>query len=190
MSIAIPAHDRHRAISTITLAFAADPVVRWLFPDTDRYLAHWPTFAEAYGGGSITSGAGHTTEDFSAVALWLPPGLSPDEERMVDVLDAGVGSALRGEVDAALEEMDAYHPSNEHYYLTLAGVDPPMQGQGVGSVLLRAGLDRCDEQGLPAYLEATSARSRNLYARHGIEELGVILSGSMPPMCPMLRTPA
>lgn len=190
MPIAISAHDRGRAISTITLAFASDPVVRWLFQDTEAYLTLWPVFVEAYGGGAIASGAGHATEDLSAVALWLPPDISPDEERLVEVLDAGVASGRRSYVDAALEEMDAYHPTSVHYYLALAGVDPPMQGRGIGSVLLRAGLDRCDELGLPAYLEATSARSRDLYARHGFEELGVIQNGPMPPMWPMLRPPA
>jgi len=69
-------------------------------------------------------------------------------------------------------------------------VDPLLQGRGIGSELLRAGLDRCDEQQLPAYLEATSPGSRGLYARHGFEELGVIQNGAMPPMWPMLRRPA
>jgi GNAT superfamily N-acetyltransferase len=190
MPITISAHDRGRAISTITLAFAFDPVARWLFQDADDYLSLWPRFVEAYGGGAIASGAGHATEDLSAVALWLPPGVSPDEGRLVELLHAGVGNARRADADAAFEEMDAYHPAHDHYYLTLAGVDPPLQGRGIGSVLLRAGLDRCDEQGLPAYLEATSARSRDLYARHGFEELGVIQNGGMPPMWPMLRPPA
>ena len=86
--------------------------------------------------------------------------------------------------------MGAYHPTGVHYYLTLAGVDPPLQGRGVGSELLRAGLDRCDEQRLPAYLEATSRGSRDLYARHGFVQLGVIESGAMPPMWPMLWEPS
>ena len=190
MSITISARDRSRAISTIIMAFAADPVIRWLFPEPDDYLRFWPRFAEAYGGRAIPGGTGQATDDFSAVALWLPPGVSPDEDGIVEVLDAGVLRERRGVADAALEQMDAFHPTEDHYYLTLAGVDPPVQGQGVGSVLLRAGTDRCDEQGLPAYLEATSKRSRDLYARHGFKGLGIIQTGQMPPMWPMLREPA
>jgi len=190
MTITISERDRGRAIATITLAFALDPVIRWIYPDTGDYLRHWPRFIEAYGGGAIASRAGHATEDFSGVALWLPPGISPDEDGVVELLHATAGGERGADVDAALEEMDAHHPTGAHYYLTLAGVDPLLQGRGIGSELLRAGLDRCDEQQLPAYLEATSPGSRGLYARHGFEELGVIQNGTMPPMWPMLRQPA
>ena len=190
MTITISEPDRDRAIATLTLAFALDPVIRWIYRDSSDYLRHWPRFIEAYGGRAITSGAGHATEDFSGVALWLPPGISPDEDRVVELLHAAAGSERGADVDAALEEMDDYHPTSAHYYLTLAGVEPMLQGQGIGSALLRAGLDRCDEQQLQAYLEATSPGSRDLYARHGFEELGVIQHGVMPPMWPMLRQPA
>jgi len=190
ITITISERGRSRAIATITLAFALDPVIRWIYPDTSDYLRHWPRFIEAYGGEAIASRAGHATEDFSGVALWLPPGISPDEDGVGELLHAATGGERRADVDAALEEMDAHHPTSAHYYLTLAGVDPLMQGRGIGSMLLRAGLDRCDEQQVPAYLEATSPGSRDLYARHGFEELGVIQNGAMPPMWPMLRQPA
>jgi hypothetical protein len=51
-------------------------------------------------------------------------------------------------------------------------------------------LSRCDEQGLPAYLEASSPRNRALYERHGFEvteELKLPRSG--PPLWLMWREP-
>ena len=51
--------------------------------------------------------------------------------------------------------MGDLHPTFDHWYLPLAGVDPPAQGRGLGSVLLRHALEICDRGGLPAYLEAT-----------------------------------
>jgi GNAT superfamily N-acetyltransferase len=190
MTLTISERDRGRAIATITLAFAAVPVVRWILRETVDYLTHWPRFIEAYGGGAIASRAGHATEDFSGVALWLPPGISPHEDGVIETLHAAAGPERGADIDAALEGMDAYHPTSPHYYLTLAGVDPLLQGQGIGSELIHAGLDRCDAQQLPAYLEATSPGSRDLYTRQGFEELGVIQNGAMPPMWPMLRQPA
>ena len=56
--------------------------------------------------------------------------------------------------------------------------------------ILRAhALERCDRDGLPACLDATSPMNKPLYERHGFEELGVIQAGSSPPMWPMQPTP-
>ena len=97
--------------------------------------------------------------------------------------------SVRADLDGFFEQMGGIHPSFDHWYLPLAGVDPPSQGHGLGSTLLRHGLQAVDQSGLPAYLEATSPRNRDLYARHDFEEIGVIQHGASPPMWPMLRQP-
>ena len=84
-------------------------------------------------------------------------------------------------------QMGEFHPTEPHWYLPLIGVDVTRHGCGYGSALLRHALERCDRDRLPAYLEATSPRSKALYERHGFEELGVIQAGGSPPMWPMLR---
>jgi ribosomal protein S18 acetylase RimI-like enzyme len=83
------------------------------------------------------------------------------------------------------------HPRQpEHWYLHYLGVVPSRQGRGLGSMLLRPMLERCDREGLPAYLEASSARSRALYERLGFELTGrpVDLPNG-PQMWPMWREP-
>ena len=37
--------DRDRSIKTLTLAFSADPFVRFCYPNPVSYLAHFPNFA-------------------------------------------------------------------------------------------------------------------------------------------------
>src|SRR5688500_5386289 len=69
---------------------------------------------------------------------------------------------------------ESAHPHEPHYYLPLAGVTPDRQGRGIGSALLQPVLDRCDRDGVPAYLEATSERNRALYERHGFVATSVI----------------
>ena len=39
-----PANDEERAVATITMAFIADPIVRWFIHDSARYLKYWPPF--------------------------------------------------------------------------------------------------------------------------------------------------
>jgi hypothetical protein len=47
--------DRRRGVATLTLAFAADPIMRWAWPDAYQYATYWPQIAEASGGRSITT---------------------------------------------------------------------------------------------------------------------------------------
>jgi GNAT superfamily N-acetyltransferase len=68
------------------------------------------------------------------------------------------------------------------------GVVGGRQGAGLGSALLRHRLARADADGLPAYLEASSPRSRALYLRHGFEDLGEpVRVADSPPLYPMWR---
>lgn len=181
--------ERDRAISALTLAFASDPVVRWVFSDPHVYSTTWPRFIEAFAGRAFESGTAHTVEHFSAVTLWLPPRVGSDEASMLALAFESSDDSARADLDGFFEQMGRVHPSFDHWYLPLAGVDPPSQGYGLGSTLLRHGLQAVDPSGLPAYLEATSPRNRDLYGRHDFEEIGVIQHGGSPPMWPMLRQP-
>jgi GNAT superfamily N-acetyltransferase len=182
--------DRQRGIATITTAFVTDPVIRWAWPDADRYVTYWPRFAGAFGGRAFDHGTAHGLEDCLAVALWLPPGVEPDEETVGGVTRDSTSDQVFAEINSLFEQMAELHPTVDHWYLPLTGVDPTAQGRRLGSALLQHALAICDADRLPAYLEATSPRGRNLYARHGFTDLGVIQAGSSPPMWAMLREPA
>jgi GNAT superfamily N-acetyltransferase len=186
----IPAADRHRSVATLMLAFVADPIVRWAWPDAHSYSTYWPGFVEAFGGRAFDHGTAHGVEDLLGVALWLPPGVEPDAETLMGLVQESMSDRGVEEVAGLFEQMDELHPTGDHWYLPLTGVDPPAQGRRLGSKLLEHALAICDTEGLPAYLEATSPRSRNLYARHGFKDVGVIQAGSSPEVWAMLREPA
>ena len=67
-----------------------------------------------------------------------------------------VPAADQEEVFGFMDQMGEFHLTEPHWYLPLIGVDVTKQGRGYGSALLRHALERCDRDGLPAYLEATS----------------------------------
>ena len=67
-------------------------------------------------------------------------------ERGTEVL---LGNGARAVEDA----LHRAHPSDPHWYLATLGTDPQAQGKGVGSALVRSGLERCDRDGEHAYLE-------------------------------------
>jgi ribosomal protein S18 acetylase RimI-like enzyme len=179
-------HDSARVLNTITLAFAADPPSRWLYPDDEGYLRHFPAFIRALGGAALNGGTAFASDDYSATAWWLAPDTSPDEEALMRVVET-VAPSKRAEMGAVIEEMGRYHPSEPHWYLPFIGVVPSQQGRGLGAALLRRGFAEIDAAQLPAYLESTNPRNRPLYERHGFEAIGEIKVGSCPPIVPMLR---
>jgi GNAT superfamily N-acetyltransferase len=184
-----PATDEDRAIATLTIAFSSDPVARWVFPDAGRYLTYWPRFVRALVGNAVSAGTADSIDDCGGVAMWLPPGVGPDDEAMAAIVAEAVPEPEHEEVFDVMGQMAEYHPTERHWYLPLIGVDSTKCGGGLGSALLRRGAERCDHDGLPAYLEATNPRNRRLYAAYGFEELGVIRAGKSAPLWPMLRKP-
>ena len=187
--IAAEAHDADRVFGVLTLAFAADPPNRWMYPEPVEYLRYFPDFARALGGAALPLGTAFVSQDYSAAALWLAPGVSPDEQALRNLIEESISSEKRADIARVIEEMARYHPEEPHWYLPFIGVDPARQGNGLGAALLRPVLAECDKMRLPAYLELTNPRNRPLYERHGFKDIGEIRAGDCPPVVPMLRQP-
>jgi ribosomal protein S18 acetylase RimI-like enzyme len=185
----VAAADAERAVAVLVLAFSADVATRWAFPEPSQYLAHFPAFVRAFGGRAFEHGTAYCAEDYGGAALWLPPGVQPDEDALGALFQRGVAEQTRGDLFAVLEQMASYHPTEPHWYLPLIGVDPTRQGKGCGSALLKHALARCDRDGRLAYLESSNPANIPLYERHGFEVAGTIQAGSSPPFWPMLRQP-
>ncbi|MBE9036109.1 GNAT family N-acetyltransferase [aff. Roholtiella sp. LEGE 12411] len=176
-------------IAVIVLAFIADPAGRWLYPNAHEYLTHFPHFVRALAGRAFEHNTAYYIDGYSGTALWLPPGIHPDKDRLIAQLQQSVSDQDQAEVFAVFEQMDHYHPSEPHWYLPLLGVELAQQGNGYGSALLQHTLMQCDRDQKLAYLESTNATNLPLYKRHGFELLGTIQLGTSPAIFPMLRHP-
>ncbi len=180
--------DRERAKHSVVLSFAADPMMRWMVPDAADYLATMPEVFEAFAGASFENRTAYIARNAKAVALWLPPDVESDNDRMTAALRKVVAPELYEDIAAVFGEMGRYHPRDEPcWYLPLIGVDPAEANQGLGSALMKKALDHCDEAGLPAYLDSSNPRNIAFYERHGFKVMGEIQSGSSPVVHPMLR---
>jgi ribosomal protein S18 acetylase RimI-like enzyme len=186
--------DLPRLVDALARAFYDDPMMSWVFSDDSRrrqrllrgfdfYLRKiWLPHDECY-----------ATDQLSGGALWMPPDTwHLSISRQLRLLPGMVRVAGRElpRLMRVLNAMEAKHPHDRHYYLPVIGVAPEGQGKGFGSALLRPILDRCDKEGSPAYLEASSRRSRALYERHGFELVEEFhpVEGS-PPLWRMWREP-
>ncbi|MEV5353905.1 GNAT family N-acetyltransferase [Streptomyces sp. NPDC052693] len=192
--------DRELIVRLLDEAFQDDPVSGWVFPGTAERRAKHPGLMAAFTDIVLASGRVDVTEDGSACALWLS---MPAEDGHGGDFAADAGedegpAQVRQAVDpdnARIEQIGrltaAIHPSGRaHEYLWMIGVAPGRQGEGLGTALIGSVLDRCDREGLPAYLEASNARSRKLYERLGFEQAGPVLElPDGPVMWPMWREP-
>jgi ribosomal protein S18 acetylase RimI-like enzyme len=181
--------NAHQAIAVVVMAFSTDPVLRWVYPDPHQYLSYFPNFVRAFAGRAFEQQTAYYTVGFSGAALWLQPGIEPDEEKMAILLQRTVSESLLEEVFGVLEQMGSYHPSEPHWYLPLIGVETRQQSQGIGTALMKHALIPCDRDQKLAYLESTNQANIPLYERHGFELLSTIQVGSSPPIFPMLRKP-
>ena len=180
---------KRQIVDCLTLAFSTDPVARWTYPNSQQYLEYFPNFVRLFGGKAFETETAYYINSFSAAALWLTPGTSPDEAALAALIQNTVSKNLQSEVFAFVEQMGKFHPTERHWYLPMIGVDPTQQNRGYGSMLMQHALAACDRDELPAYLESSNPRNITLYQRHGFEIVGTIQVGSSPPMFPMRREP-
>jgi ribosomal protein S18 acetylase RimI-like enzyme len=79
----------------------------------------------------------------------------------------GQGLGVSGRWARVAELLHEHHEPLPHWYLALLGVEPAMQGSGVGAALLQAWLRLVDADGRGAYLETDTLRNVAFYERAG-----------------------
>ncbi|MGY0018594.1 GNAT family N-acetyltransferase [Streptomyces sp. YJ-C3] len=193
--------DRDFVVELLDEAFMDDPVSGWVFPGEEHRRARHAGLMGVFTDVTFAEGFIDLAEDGSAVALWLdvpdePHG--PEGGEGADGDEEDVPAQVRAAVDPDNERVeqiarltDAIHPvGRAHVYLWMIGVRPDRQGEGLGTALMAPVLERCDREGLPAYLEASNARSRTLYERLGFVFTGTALDlPDGPSLWPMWREP-
>jgi ribosomal protein S18 acetylase RimI-like enzyme len=172
---------------TLAAAFLDDPVFSYCYPDVAARQQILPRWFEIVTEAKLPHGEIYTTDDIAAGAVWVPPGVEDDEQLGVTL--AEISGRYAQTLFEIIELMGDKHPHEPHHYLFLLGTRPERQSQGIGSALMRPALEICDRDAMPAYLEATSERSKRLYLRHGFEVTGELKLPDGPSMWPMWRTP-
>jgi len=90
---------------------------------------------------------------------------------------------------AALAPLLEAHPHTPHWYLAFVGTRPEGRGRGLASRLIAVVTDRCDAEGIPAYLESSDPANVPLYERHGFAVTGEVDIEGGPTIPLMWREP-
>jgi GNAT superfamily N-acetyltransferase len=176
-------------LDILTEAFMHDPIATWLFPETDQRRRLQPNFYRPL----LTHPSAATYLVSDGASIWL--NLASGQATFDEAPPKPEGSLAFGESGERLQALGLAlarrHPDREpHLYLACMGVVGDRQGAGLGTAMLRHGLEGADAAALGTYLEAGSPRSRALYLRHGFEDLGEpVQVDDSPPLWPMWRSP-
>lgn len=172
-------NDLDRAGVTLGQAFETDPMVQWMSSDAAtraRFCGQFTRVPLRYG---LRYGRVTESSDAQAVSIWIPP------ERPLSMMGLircgmlampfhiGLGPYSRFlSANKAMARFHGEYASEPHWYLFAIGVAPELQGRGLGTALIREGLQRADEVGCPSYLETSSERNVPYYERFGFRVVG------------------
>ena len=166
-------------------AFFDNSMAVYMLPDAEQRLEPLTFLFTAISRDCFFRGEVHTTAAVIGSAAWFAPDSPPLTREAIQAahfngLPHRMGAEPFQRLMVMKDHFDGLRARDvpePHWYLSTLGVDPPRQGQGVGSALLRPVLARADAAGLPCYLETDKARNVPFYQKHGFE---VVEEGVLP----------
>jgi GNAT superfamily N-acetyltransferase len=189
--------DRAKLADSLASAFAEDPLFAWMAGGGTKATLEpkMRIFFDAFLKIDLAR-SDHlifTDEDRTGAAIWKHPNKwkmpTGDIVRTFPTMIRAFGTKIP-RILGALTAIEKVHPKEEHYYLEVLGTHQDKQSKGVGTAVITHTLDRCDAEGMPAYLESSNPRNIPFYARHGFETTGEIVCGKgAPTVTAMWRNP-
>jgi GNAT superfamily N-acetyltransferase len=192
--------ERSAVVGMLARAFYDDPLFNYFVPDPISQSRGLLTFMGAGVSDAAPFGevwVAHSGAKVACAAVWLPPGKYPRGTRR-DLMTnlRGVptfvrsGRRLSGAIRLLTALDKAHHDiAGPHYYLAILGTDPLHQRTGAGTATLQPVLQRCDEEGIVAYLETQKEENIAYYARHAFDLIEKIEVSDVPPVWTLSRQP-
>jgi GNAT superfamily N-acetyltransferase len=154
--------------SVLGRAFVVEPMMRWPLGESDDHEARLVRAFEMFMEDPIRLGLVWEAGAAMGALISIPAG-------QMDAVDAG-NLAMRNvyERDDGARRFDSFwewvgsrHPDEPLALLDSVAVEPAAQGRGIGSALLRFGLEQARVAGHGAWIETGNPRNVPLYQRHG-----------------------
>jgi len=188
------ANDVPALARTLARAFLDDPVAAWSCRRDSLRPAVLERFQASRLRQLLVHGEVWATAELTCAALWAPPGHARTTPRQdLELARCLLHPRLAWRlplVARGLLDIQRHHPADPpHRYLAVLGTDPSAPGQGLGSAILRPVLERCDADGVAAYLESSKERTIDFYARHGFRVTAELRLPRGPSVWPMWREP-
>jgi GNAT superfamily N-acetyltransferase len=195
----VEAHTAGRAdvrplAGVLARAFEDDPVWAYVFPAERSRLRRLHHVMAVEVKRALRLGEVHwagVDGDRHGAAVWIRPGkwrvTGLELARQLPLL-VDFATRLRPAI-SLMNRIERVHPREPHWYLAALGTEPGRQGRGIGTAAMAPVLERCDREGVAAYLESSKHVNIPLYERHGFEVTGEIVVPDGPTLWSMWRTP-
>ncbi len=169
MEIAQATPDRLPALASVLgRAFVVEPMMRWPLGESDDHEARLVRAFEVFMAEPIRRGLVWEASASTGALILIPAG------QMDAVDDANLAMRSVYERDDGARRFDSFwdwvgskHPDEPLALLDSIAVEPTAQGRGIGSALIRFGLEQARVSGHGAWIETGNPRNVPLYQRHG-----------------------
>jgi len=154
--------------SVLGRAFVVEPMMRWPLGEGADYEVELVHAFELFTEDPIRLGMVWEAGAATGALIWIPAG-------QMDAVGDG-NRAMRSvyEREDGARRFDLFwdwgaskHPDEPLALFDSIAVEPAAQGRGIGSALIRFGLDRARTAGHGAWIETGNPRNVQLYERHG-----------------------
>jgi len=159
--------------ASLSRAFVDDPVMNYLLGKQELPFDKGVKFFTLMAKIQLPHHNTYVSEGCEAAAVWAPP----DKWRVPssEIIKAAPGFLSVFGVKqffaalTALSLLEKNHPKEPHYYLEFLGTDPAHQRKGLGAAVLGPVLEKCDAEGVGAYLESSKDVNVPYYRHFGFE---------------------
>jgi len=175
--------DSKRAATTLSQAFSEDPIMlamygrkSWALLSKGNFEWLLYCFAKAH---KMTDVVESEKGDILAAAIWERPGISLYAIPLMvmylfwHLYSFGWTKSKRLLYLAYELEKKKQKYAHDAYHLLVLGTDTNSQNMGIGSKIIKEGLDRADKLNIPCYLESSNIRNVPFYKRHRFKTVEV-----------------
>jgi len=160
-------------IETAATSLDGEAMLRWSFGE-DRFAERIRRHFTHYDGENVRHGWVRIADDGAGIAVWIPPEAREEHAAIGPAPTGGEPEILGDHVEGFASFWDwigEHEPEEPLLYLSHIGVAPSRQRSGLGSALMRDGLERADALGVPSWLETSRAENAAYYEGFGYRTL-------------------
>jgi GNAT superfamily N-acetyltransferase len=178
----------------ITSAFADDPLLNWIAVQDARRMQRIGRLISTTVEFFMPVGETYIESGCAGCALWVKPSAPAlslwQIVQIMIMLGRVAGWRRLSEMTEFYRQFESLAPREPACHLFYLAVLPEARGQGIASALMQPVLQRCDAEGIPAYLENSNSRNLSLYERYGFKVTKIWqFTENAPPLWCMYREP-